>query len=164
MIETEAKIKLEKIEFERIYERLGRPEFILQKNWGYFTSDGFVRVREEGNQKYLTLKKKINGSNISREEIEFNISDTYLARQLLNGLGLLDEYYYEKKRASTRRSNCVVCLDRILKIGDFIEVEGEEKDILLVLKDFGLSNKSFERRNYFEMVRGGTVQIDSYFG
>jgi len=164
MIETEAKIRLDESEFQDLYKRFGSPDFVLQRNWGYFTSNGYVRVREEDGKKYITLKEKIDGSDISREEIEFEISDSYLAREMFKGLGLLEEYYYEKKRASINKSDCVVCLDRITKIGDFVEVEGKEKDITLVLKEFGLSNKSFERRSYFEMVRGGTVSIDSIFG
>lgn len=164
MIETEAKMKVSLDEFNRIHNRLGRPEFVLQKNWGYFTSDGYARVREESDKSYITLKKKINESNLSREEIEFEISNSSSARDMIKGLGLLDEYYYEKRRASCNRGNVIICLDDVKDLGYFVEIEGEEKDINFCLNELELNLRKREEKSYFEMIRGKSVSIDSYFG
>lgn len=154
MIETEAKIKLDEKEFQVLYEKLGSPNFVLQKNWGYFSGNEMVRIREEGNGKYVTLKKSNQNSKYnSREEIEFGISDVQAAREVFGILCLADECYYEKKRATKRIGGCIVCLDRITAFGDFIEVEGEAKNIEDVLTSLGLEKKPIEKRNYFELLK-----------
>jgi len=156
MIETEAKIQLSKEEFRELYQRLGHPEFVLQKNWGYVSENSVIRVREEGEKKYVTLKRsnQAPGKYNSREELEIKVSDIDLTRRIFETLGLQKKYYYEKKRATTNVGNCVVCLDSIALLGEFIEVEGEAGNIEGVLENFGLSNHLIERRSYFELLNG----------
>ena len=158
MIETEAKIQLSKEEFRELYQRLGHPEFVLQKNWGYVSENSVIRVREEGEKKYVTLKRsnQAPGKYNSREEIELMISDVGSVKRIFEILGLTNKYYYEKKRATTNVGNCVVCLDSIARLGEFVEVEGEANNIEGVLEGFGLLNKPIERRSYFEMLRMNT--------
>jgi len=154
MIETEAKIKLSEEEFRTLYKRLDSPEFVLQKNWGYSSLDNIVRIREEGEDRYVTLKlsNQTCGEYNSREELEIKVSDIDLTRRIFESLGLQKKYYYEKKRATTNVGNCVVCLDSIVGLGEFVEVEGEAGNIRDVLENFGLSNHPIERRSYFEML------------
>ncbi|VVB77734.1 CYTH domain protein [uncultured archaeon] len=159
MIETEAKIRLSEKEFNDLYEKLGSPDFILQKNWGYFFDENMLRIREEDEKRYVTLKrksleKKANGYN-SREEIEFGISDIEAAKKVFEIFGLPAECYYEKKRATVNKKDCVICFDKINENQYFIEVEGEEKDIERILKEFNLESKPIETRNYFQIIKGG---------
>jgi predicted adenylyl cyclase CyaB len=157
MIETEAKIRLSQEEFQWLYQKLGKPSFSLQRNWGYFLDGGFLRVREEGNKKYVTLKKLNKGEIYnSREELEVQVSDVSVARNIFTALGF-EEHYYEKRRATKKIDGLVVCLDEISEAGYFVEVEGEEKGISQVLVIFGLNDSPIERRNYFEIVLGGRI-------
>ena len=153
MIETEAKIRLSQEEFQELYQRLGSPDFVLQKNWGYYLEDGFLRVREEGDKKYVTLKRSNKGERYnSREELEVEVSDATIARDIFKVLGF-DEHYYSKRRSTKEIDGLVVCLDEISGLGYFVEIEGEEKGIAQILASFGLSNHSIERRNYFEIIK-----------
>ncbi len=157
MIETEAKIRLNKKEFEILSKILGNPYFLLQKNWGYLLSNGLIRIREEGKNKFLTFKKSNQKKQAynSREEIEFRIANAKLIRRIFHLMNLGKEYYYKKKRATTQIENCVICLDNISEKGYFLEVEGKSKNIRNVLKKFRLDKKPVERRNYFEIVKNG---------
>ncbi|MFA5258832.1 MAG: class IV adenylate cyclase [Candidatus Pacearchaeota archaeon] len=156
MIETEAKIRLSSEEFNDLYLRLGRPDFVLQKNWGYVSMNNIVRIREEGDRRQVTLKlsNQASGEYNSREELEIGVSDIALTRRIFETIGLQNKYHYEKKRATKQISDCTVCLDCIVGLGEFIEVEGAAGNIKVVLESFGLSSKPIERRSYFELLNG----------
>ena len=70
MIETEMKIRVNEGEFNGLYQTLGMPEFLLQRNWCFFIPEGYVRVRDEGTKKYITLKKKIETQEPTEELID----------------------------------------------------------------------------------------------
>ena len=153
MIEIEAKVKVSHEKFLEIYRRFGNPKFLFQKNWGYSYSGNIIRVREEGNRIYVTLKKVNNGKKYSsREEIEFNINDINSFRHFLDSIGIKSDNYYEKQRATITFMNSTICFDRISPNMEFIEVEGDEKSIEIILHDLGISEYPIERRNYFEII------------
>ncbi|MDP3027089.1 MAG: class IV adenylate cyclase [Nanoarchaeota archaeon] len=153
MIETEAKIRLDGKDVNHIKCLIEIPEFVLQKNKIYFLDNGFLRIREEEGNNFLTFKgKKLNEKYNSREEIEVKVDNSQALENLLNSLGYNVNFYYEKMRAKFELNNCAVCLD---KLSDeyYLEVEGSEKDISEVIDFFGLSNKPLEERSYQEIMQ-----------
>ena len=104
-------------------------------------SDGlFLRVRS-GFKNVLTMKiKKENENVFEREELEVEIENIEIVRKILNNLGFDKEKIMEKYRSKWRMGNVDICLDE-LPFGNFIEIEGQEKDIFRIVKELGLKKE-----------------------
>jgi len=156
MMETEVKIAISEEEFAQIYLELEGPKLKREKNWGYFIPDGFVRVRSFGEPApyhTMTLKKKADGPYNTREEIEMQIGSPEQARKMLERLGLEETLYYEKQRAIKGVGGYDVCLDKIVGLGCFVEVEGNQYDIRDWLIAHGFQDRPIVKKNYFELVK-----------
>lgn len=154
-IETEAKIKLEKSEFTRLINILGKPKFFLQKNIVYRIPGGMVRIREENGKRIVTYKGKRKKSKFkSRKEVEFKTdSNAEIMKSFLESFGFSKPFVYTKKRANVDFFGCVVSLDILNRKDFFIEVEGGEKDIEKCLKKLGLEKKKIEKRSYQDILQ-----------
>lgn len=158
MIETEAKIKLTSEDKDRILAILGEPKFISQENTFYKIGDKFARVRLENNQLIVNTKgKKENDKFGSRKEIEFsldkgknNVHDFFLA------LGIEKALFYKKQRANFHLNNCTISMDILPEENYYLEIEGNEKDIEIVMKNLKLNNHALETKSYAEIM-GATI-------
>lgn len=63
----------------------------------------------------------------ARQEIEFTVSDFTAARHMLEALGMVVVFIYEKQRKTYDLNNIKVTLDEV-PFGNFIEVEGPDAD------------------------------------
>jgi predicted adenylyl cyclase CyaB len=155
-MELEAKILLEKDEMQRLIALLGEANFIGQENILYKTSNGFVRIRTEGEKVLVTAKgRRLRGKYNSREEIEFEPDlekDEVL--KLFSIIGLGQGFYYTKKRANYTLDNCIVSLDILNDDQRYVEIEGSNKGIQRVIEKLGLADKEIERRSYLEILDG----------
>ena len=114
---------------------------------------GVVLVRYEDGTHTLTYKSDRQGDRFgSREEIETQIADPDEVRRILKHVGLKESATYHKETSSWWANQCVVSLDVISGVGTYLEVEGQEKEILEVLEVLGLKNREPERRSYFEIL------------
>lgn len=152
--ETEAKIKIEKKDLERI-ARIGHiPQIILQKNCIYTLGESFLRIRKENGKTYLTYKGVRRGGGYNsrvEKEICFNEDKFDELKSCLDFLG--KGFCYKKERANFELNNCIVSLDFLPNKEMYIEIEGSEDDITKNLKILGLANHKIETRNYQEILK-----------
>jgi adenylate cyclase class 2 len=88
-------------------------------------------------------------------ELEVEVSDFATMGQILQMLDFHPEQKYEKWRETIVLDQTVFCLDR-MPYGDFLEIEGQEKDIRYYASRFGLSWQKRILFNYlqiFEIIR-----------
>ncbi len=155
MIETEAKIKIEKEDLERIISLVGPVEFNLQKNRYYYFSDGLLRIRNENGKSVLTYKGRPKKSKYNaREEVECMIKDVENLEKIFDLLGFKDNFYYEKNRASFQLNNCIVCIDKLSNNDIYVEIEGNDEDISKNIDYLGFNDKKNESRSYPEILNG----------
>jgi len=154
MVETEAKIKLTREEFEKFINLFNHPYFFVQENILYSISEGFVRIRKEKEKKILTLKKSAEGAFNSREEIEFETkSDITTLKDFFTNLGLKESLSFRKRRANIYKNDCTISID-ILKEDDYyIEIEGESEKIKQTINELNLQNHKLEKRSYLEILK-----------
>ena len=88
-------------------------------------------------------------------ELGVEVSDFATMGQILQMLGFHPELKYEKWRETIVSGQTVFCLDR-MPYGDFLEIEGQEKDIRYYASRFGLNWQKRIIFNYltiFEIMR-----------
>lgn len=129
--------------FERTV-RFDTPAKKLEKN-GLFlrTRTGFKNV--------ITLKQKVDNKKFrEREEIEFEISEPEKMKTILEKLGFTKIKIMEKYREKWELKNTEIVIDN-LPMGNFIEIEGEEKDIKKVVKILELDFKNGIISTYWDL-------------
>jgi predicted adenylyl cyclase CyaB len=88
----------------------------------------------------------------SRDEFEVLVHDADNARELLHQLGFRPRVAYHKLREHWHVGDTVVALDR-LEFGDYLEIEGEEEEILSTLLLLGLANRPHICEGYARLAR-----------
>ena len=83
-------------------------------------------------------------------ELEVEVSDFATMNQILETLGYHPEQKYEKWRETLTLGQTVFCLDS-MPYGDFLEIEGQEKDIRHYASEFGLNWQKRILLNYLEI-------------
>lgn len=167
--EIEAKLKVDSLtQIERKLTELGA-EFIaeqLQRDWHFDDAnatmkknDSSLRLRRQivdGNERFfLTYKGAKEKSNFKkRQEIEIEIKDADTTEELLSALGYEKVSVIEKKRRAWRLGECVVALDRLELLGDFVEIEGpDDKRITDAQEGLGLSGLPHIPKSYSSLMR-----------
>lgn len=103
----------------------------------------------------LTFKKssKIDASGIkTRDEYNILVGDFNGMRDTLENIGFRQDLVVKKRRRVFKLNGLEVTLDE-LPFGNFVEIEGETKDIKKVIKKLGLENLKAETRPYFIIQR-----------
>lgn len=140
VIEIEAKIKIEQISpiEERVKSCGGkllqqvvqRDYFFDRSDRSLVQSDRGLRIRREtlaaGCKTILCYKGPRDKSSVykSRQELELEVDDFDTARDFLQGLDFELTLAFEKKRDLWQLDDCSVCLDEVVELGSFVEVEG----------------------------------------
>jgi len=104
---------------------------------------------------FLTYKgAKEKSSFKKRQEIEIEILDSDSVQKLFSALGYEKVLVIEKKRLTWQLGDCVVALDELPLIGNFVEIEGpDEGKIADVQKSLGLSGLSHIKKSYSALIR-----------
>ncbi len=107
----------------------------------------FVRIREQaGKQPVLTLKKK--RQELASLEYETEVVSTEVMSQILEELGLTHALTIQKTRSKAKYGEYTLCVDEVVDLGVFIEVEKlvEEGDASVIqaelfdfLQSFGIN-------------------------
>lgn len=118
----------------------------------YERSGIFLRTREEDKEKVVTLKKKvkIDSGIFEREEYETNVGDVTILNEIFEKLGLTKSWIMEKFRVQGTYNGLTLCLDEVC-FGIFLEIEGEESEIVGVLKDLSLDFNEKITVSYWEL-------------
>lgn len=167
-IEIEAKIrvealaplaeKLETLKAERI-NNLTETDTYFRDNSGKLHENRCgLRLRRQignsGESFLLTFKgPRINSKYKSRPEAQTLVSDPQAMQTILEGLGYEPALLVEKKRQLWKLDACEICLDELIGIGSFIEVEGpNEKEVEAVLIKLGLSDQPHIHDSYAKLT------------
>ena len=91
-----------------------------------------------------------------RKEFEAGVRGPGALQDVLEGLGMRVCFQYSKMREIHRLEvngqSILVCLDQT-PVGTFVEIEGPEREIQELAKEFGWGPDSFIRKSYVELYR-----------
>ncbi|BCS86977.1 class IV adenylate cyclase [Pseudodesulfovibrio sediminis] len=110
-----------------------------------------LRLREKQGQCVLTVKRPPAAIEPSKlkifEEIETGVDDCKIMAKMLEALGFISVFSYEKVREKWRFMDCVICLDR-LPFGDFVEIEGTDATVSACAAALGLDPNDTTKATY----------------
>jgi adenylate cyclase class 2 len=118
-----------------------------------FTKVGsLIRLRDREDSAFLTYKEEVKTSMRAkvRKELETGLSELDDARGILDALGLVPIWRYQKYRASFRLGGLHALVDE-LPIGNFLELEGPKEEIDRWAGALGLSEDKFLLESYREL-------------
>ncbi len=161
VVETEIKLRL--VRTAAIRRLLGRLGFEVTKprvfeiNLVFDTPSGalqrgrkLLRLRQAGSVRTLTLKgPPIESRYKSREEVESEFANMPSMLRILEGLGFVPVFRYEKYRTEYQGADRggVVMLDQT-PIGDFLELEGGARWIDRTARALGFSPADYITASY----------------
>ena len=160
-LETEVKFRIGRAgPYEEKLRKLGAKliESGLERNIKYKgnglekTKD-LLRLRTFGGKCIITHKSRPkNAPNHLkvREETEIVADSCDNAKKILERLGYRKSWIYEKKRQVWVLDGVEVLIDELPLIGNFIEIEGSEKEIAAAAKKLGFDMKNALTVNYME--------------
>lgn len=117
-----------------------------------------LRVEHEidGKSHIVTLTHKgprAHGRVKTRSETEVIVDNANHAAQLLTALGFLPVFMFEKKRKHWQMDKCIIALDTLPHLGDFVEIEGpSESDVMAARDKLGLGNLPLLQASYISML------------
>ena len=73
-------------------------------------------------------------------------------KKILKELGFTPTFQYKKYRTTYRVKKCKICLDET-SIGNYLELEGEQSQIVRIATSLGFLKKEFIKLDYVQMIR-----------
>lgn len=130
-----------------------------ERAWDTLRPGSYIlRVRESGNDKFLTFKSLTPIKGVW-EEYEVRIDGTKEIKKILKKLDLIPVFSIEKVRISGSLGKFKFNLDKVKNLGSFVEVELIDKngkkaqnEIRKLFSRLGISEKQLERRGYGEII------------
>lgn len=139
----------------------------FEENWLFDTPDRSLRSSNillrlrRANGGTLTVKKKPDSTvstvpPVARfkvlEELETQVEDLASMHTILEILGYVTVFRYEKVRATWQWESCTICLDA-LPFTQVVELEGAPESIERAANQFGLDTLETSTRNYMQMYQ-----------
>ncbi|MFW6131872.1 MAG: class IV adenylate cyclase [Candidatus Aminicenantaceae bacterium] len=165
MVEIEVKIKINavspikekiinsgaKLEKDRYYEENTLFDF---PNHSLLKKSEALRLRTINKKYYLTYKGAPQRSRKFkiRKEYETEIKNGKQFKKILKSLNLVPVFQYNKHRTVYKSKNLKIFLDE-LSIGNFLELEGNQSDIVRFAKSLNLSKKDFIKTDYIQLLK-----------
>lgn len=121
-----------------------------------YKRSALLRLRES-EKKILTVKRipsllPEQGRAKIYEEYESEVSDIDEMLSCFRILGYEPVFRYEKFREKWRHCDCVICVD-ILPFGFFVEIEGEEQNIINCAAALDIDINCSSKKTYHELNR-----------
>jgi adenylate cyclase class 2 len=113
----------------------------------------FLRIRT-GFKNVITFKKKISKFDKDfkeRDEIEVEISDPIEMEKILENLGFAKKWIMEKYREKWILGKVEISIDKLPRMGYFIEIEGKKRAIQNTAKILGLDFKNKITATYWDL-------------
>ena len=149
-MQTEVEAKFLDIDTKEMRKKLSSPKAKLlheerlmkRKNFDYPDGrldkiNGWVRLRDEGDQVTLAYKQLLNRTIEGTREVSLTVSDFNTTCDLLLAIGLVNKSYHETKRERWDLNGVEVTIDTWPWIPSFMELEGSHeqklKDVASVL-------------------------------
>lgn len=162
-IEIEKKYRLTPAERDVVMKRLGEvtaqfsgeafEENTLYSGGVIDQKNCVLRLRRVSGKAILTYKERFQSSSTIKQqrEDETEIEDADAMAAILDALGYKPAIVYEKRRATWRVANTELVIDE-LPFGLFLEIEGEEADILKAESLLELAGVSPEIATYPQLT------------
>lgn len=112
-----------------------------------------LRIRRIGKKTFLTFKgpeQKSRKFKI-REEYETEVKNERNLRKILKSLGLQPVFQYTKFRTAYRKKRLIICVDET-PVGNFLELEGPQSEIVKFVHMLNLSKKDFIKLDYVQLM------------
>lgn len=94
-----------------------------------------------------------------RAETEVVVSNAHAAADLLTALGYVLTRSFEKRRHRWELGGCHVDMDTLPYLGDFVEIEGPSKEVILAVRhDLGLDAQPLVNDSYIAMLEAYVMQ------
>ncbi len=167
MVEIEIKLRIDDIttirrKIEQLDARLDKVRYFEENTLYDYPSQALyqkrqaLRLRKIKNKTFLAFKGAPQQSRKFkiRDEFETEVKNEKQMKHILKSLGLVPVFGYKKWRTVYRKKRLKICLDE-LPIGNFIELEGERKDIVKFAKSLGVSKKEFIKLDYIQLMKEG---------
>jgi adenylate cyclase class 2 len=162
-MEIEAKIKLKNLSKLRASLKSAHADFegrALEKNWLYdypdralTRADELLRLRQDTRVYYTYKGPRQESEYKEREELELEFPDASSAGGLLESIGFVRWFYYEKIRETWKLDDCEIVIDELPGLDIFVEVEGPTKQkIDKAVKRLKLPRK-YISKTYVEMLQ-----------
>lgn len=161
MKEIEAKLKLNSFSIIKKADLIEKREvkildIYFDNNLLKFKShDKVLRLRKENKRYFIAFKgpREKHNDLIVREEIETEIFSFINALKIINNLNLKEIAKIEKVRkyfSILKYPSLSITIDNYPFIKSFIEIEGDEKEVYLFLKEFNFSLNDTVKKNCTE--------------
>lgn len=113
-----------------------------------------IRLRKINKKCFLTFKGAAQKSRQFkiREEFETEVKNEKQTRKILKSLGLIPCFDYKKNRTVFRKKQLKICLDET-QVGNYLELEGQQSDIVKFARTLGFSRKEFIKLDYIQMIK-----------
>lgn len=117
-----------------------------------------LRVRDEGEKIFLTYKGAKMKKDGIWEEYEFPVGDKKMAIQMLEAMGLERIIKVHKIRKEYKFRKLSICLDKIIELGNFVEIEivGNNKNVKTelydMMKKLGIKKVDIIHKGYISML------------
>jgi adenylate cyclase class 2 len=128
-------------------------ENVIYTGPGLDSRSRVLRIRRVGGRGVFTFKeRRASDSPIKNQrEDETEVSDPDALADILDALGYRPTVVYEKRRETWLVGRAELVLDE-LPFGLFVEIEGEEEDILAAEQLLGLADAAAEHASYPELT------------
>jgi predicted adenylyl cyclase CyaB len=113
-----------------------------------------LRVRKIKKKTFLTFKgpeQKSRKFKI-REEYETEVKNEKHLRKILKSLGLQPVFQYKKFRTVFRKKKLTICVDET-QVGNFLELEGQQSEIVKFAHTLNFSKKDFIKLDYVQLIQ-----------
>ncbi len=165
MLEIEVKIKIDDVDAVR--SRLEKQGAVLFRDRHYesntlydfrdsllYSKQNALRIREKNKKGFLTFKgaKQRSRKFKIRQEYETEVKNVKHLRKILQSLGLIPVFQYQKYRTVYRKKKLLICLDETA-VGNFIELEGDQSDIVRFATALGFTKQDFIKDDYIQLLK-----------
>lgn len=114
-----------------------------------------LRLRQAPYGNRLTYKEKLSDTDhehlLQRKEIEVSVSDFEKTDLILKSLGFFQVAIKEKYVIDYKLDGFVLEFHRLPFLGDFLEIEGEEKELENIITKLGLYMNQGINKGYFKI-------------
>lgn len=113
-----------------------------------------LRVRKINKKTFLTFKGPEQQSRKFkiREEFETEVKNERHLRKILKSLGFQPVFQYSKFRTVFRNKRLTICLDET-PVGNFLELEGQQSDIVKFAHKLDVSKEDFIKLDYVQLIQ-----------
>ncbi len=152
-IEIELKFEINKNKISSFNKKLQELDFALERRVHEISvmydnpskimqiTDGRIRLRKSGEDTILTYKKPLTREGIKKEiEYEVKVSDFNTMEKILKMMEFTKTTSYERYRAYFHKNDVEVMIDEF-PYGVFVEIEGNEKNIIKISNELGFDMK-----------------------